>query len=236
MKSLARASGFAVLILLGCVLLYLAAAWVGAHIPVNSDHRPAVAGIPVYLHSNGVHVDLVLPVSADCACSSQRAPTMDVLEREFDPQVPPVRWQWISVGWGSEQFMLHVPTWNELTANVALRAVTGLDGSVLRISRLQEPALATGTQRLLLSPDEYRRLRRYVRASAGAIPEERVSRIAGPGDRFYRATSRYNLFNTCNEWVGDGLARAGLRAPLWSPFDWQLLEFMAGGESSRIRQ
>ncbi|MDF3031338.1 MAG: hypothetical protein K0R03_1896 [Moraxellaceae bacterium] len=212
------------------MVLYFAAAWAGARIPVNADHRPVSSGIPVYLQTNGVHIDLVLPVSADCACGPGRAPVIALIEREFDAAVPREQWSWIAIGWGSAEFMLNVPTWDELTARVALRAVTGLEGSVLRLSRVREPAPADDTRRLLLSADEYRRLRDYIRRDAGAVPEERASRLAGPEDRFYRASSRYNLFNTCNEWVGKGLAEAGVRTPLWTPFDRPLLERTANAD------
>jgi uncharacterized protein (TIGR02117 family) len=223
------ATGWVLLALLCALVLYFAAVWAGGRISVNADHRPVASGIPVYLQSNGVHVDLVVPVSADCACGPGRAPVITLLEHGFDAAVPREQWNWIAIGWGSAEFMLNVPTWDELTARVALRAVTGLDGSVLRLSRVREPAPADDTRRLQLSADEYRRLLAYVRRDAGSAPEERVSRLAGPEDRFYSATSRYNLFNTCNEWVGKGLAEAGVRTPLWTPFDRQLLERVAGG-------
>lgn len=224
MRILLKSLAGALLALACAILLYLAAAWVAARIPVNPTWRPATAGIPVYLRSNGVHIDLVLPLSAGCACDRHHAPLIDVLDRPFDAAVPRGQWQWVAVGWGSEPFMLYVPDWEALTPGIALRAVTGLDGSVLRLSSTREPVVGGDTRRLLLSAEQYRRLLAYLRASAGASPQERHSPIAGPEDRFYRATDHYHLFLTCNEWVGRGLARAGVRVPLWTPFDDALLE------------
>lgn len=223
MRFLLKSLVLTVLALAGSVLLYLAAAWAGARIPVNTAYRPVATGIPVYLQSNGVHIDVVLPLSAGCACDRRHAPRIGVLEQAFDTAVPAPRWQWVAVGWGSEQFMLNVPDWDALTPGIALRAITGLDGSVLRLSSVSEPVAGADTRRLLLSPEEYRRLLRYLRDAAGAAPEERAAPIAGPEDRFYRAGARYSLFQTCNEWVGRGFARAGVRVPLWTPFDRALL-------------
>ena len=39
----------------------------------------------------------------------------------------------------------------------------------------------------------------------------------GASDRFYAATGRYHLFNTCNQWTGRGLARAGVPVGIWTP-------------------
>lgn len=228
MRIVLKSLAVTLLALAGALLLYLAAAWAAARIPVNAAWRPAGDGIPVYLQSNGVHIDLVLPLSGGCACDRRLAPRIGVLDQPFDPAVPRRQWQWVAVGWGSEQFMLHVPDWEALTPGIAFRAVTGLDGSVLRLSSVREPAVGAETRRLLLSPAQYRRLLAYLRASAGPAPQERHSSIAGPEDRFYRTAERYHLFRTCNEWVGRGLARAGVRVPVWTPFDDALLE--AAGE------
>ena len=37
-------------------------------------------------------------------------------------------------------------------------------------------------------------------------------------DAFYDATGRYSAVRTCNEWVGEGLRRAGVRVGRWTPF------------------
>lgn len=217
-----RALAGAVLGLVATILLYGLAAWLLGHIPVNRGYQPVAAGIPVYLASNGQHIDIVLPVN-DCRCSAQQAPVLAVLERPFDSGTPRSQWQWVAAGWGDEQFMLNVPTWNELTPGIALRAVTGLDGSVLRLSSFAEPRPGVKTTRLLLSPEQYEKLARYIRVSIAQPVQEKTGRVAAADDRFYGARDSYNLFNTCNEWVRKGLVQAGIRAPLWTPFDNALL-------------
>ena len=39
----------------------------------------------------------------------------------------------------------------------------------------------------------------------------------GNHDRFYLSRGRYHLFNTCNQWTGRGLARAGVPTGIWTP-------------------
>jgi hypothetical protein len=42
-------------------------------------------------------------------------------------------------------------------------------------------------------------------------------------DDFYKANGRYSLFKTCNSWVNLGFKESGLKACLWTPFDFGLL-------------
>jgi uncharacterized protein (TIGR02117 family) len=209
--------------LLAFALLYLLTAWIAGRIPLNRDFQPDPDGIPVYLVSNGAHVDVVIPVSGDCACGPARAPIAAILQQTFDLRMPRERWHWLAVGWGDAAFMLTVPTWSDLTPGIALRAVTGLDDSVLRISTYGEPRLGPRVRRLQLTPFQYQRLLAYMYASLRAPLQEKTSGMAGPEDRFYLSRDRYSLFNSCNEWVSKGLAQAGIRTALWSPFEGALL-------------
>jgi uncharacterized protein (TIGR02117 family) len=45
-------------------------------------------------------------------------------------------------------------------------------------------------------------------------------------DAFYEAHRHYSAFLTCNQWTRNALDAAGVRVPMWAPFDralfWQL--------------
>ena len=207
-----------------CVALYFLAAFAGGKIVLNKARTAPAQGIPIYLVNNGVHIDVVVPVSADCACDPLHAPSLDVLRQPFDSQMPPARWHWVALGWGDREFMLGVPTWGDLTPYVALKAISGLDNSVIRLSSERgEPASGANAVRLLTRPQEYRALLDYILKSA-ATPRELAARPAEPENRFYLSDDHYNLFNTCNEWLRRGLAQAGIRTPLWSPFPGAILK------------
>ena len=45
--------------------LYLIAALIGGLIPVNANWTEPARGITVYIADNGVHADLIMPVSVD---------------------------------------------------------------------------------------------------------------------------------------------------------------------------
>ena len=62
-----RAGRIAIDILLWLAVLtlgYGAAGLVGGSIPVNAAWRPPAAGVTIYVETNGVHTDLVVPVAA----------------------------------------------------------------------------------------------------------------------------------------------------------------------------
>jgi len=47
----------------------------------------------------------------------------------------------------------------------------------------------------------------------------------GSKDDFYRANSSYSCFKTCNTWVNTAFKESGLKAALWTPFDFGLMGY-----------
>ena len=96
-------------ILVACILL------VGM-IPVNNDFSPAEDGITIFLVSNPVHVDLLLPV---------RTKTIDwrtQFPEECFPDLP-CSTTHVAIGWGNKQFFIETPTWSDLRVATAARAL-----------------------------------------------------------------------------------------------------------------
>lgn len=42
------------------------------------------------------------------------------------------------------------------------------------------------------------------------------------GDAFFKAKGHFNIFNPCNQWVGDMLHQIGLRTGIWTPTSYAL--------------
>ena len=195
------------------VLLYGAASLLLAWVPVQRS-LPAEAADgavhSVYLVSNGVHTNLVLPArdaQADWPQWLPKAGTDGVGE-------------WLYLSWGSEAFYTQVPTWGDLTPSVAARALLW-DSSVLFARYGPPPSGADPAyvRRLDLTAPQYRRLLADVRSQwAEPAPLHGQS-------HFYRARGAYQPLQTCNEWVRRRLYHAGVRVPAWTPFDRPLLWF-----------
>jgi len=93
---------------------------------------------------------------------------------------------------------------------------------VLHVEYLFDAGPGEYFHEVLLSRQQYRELVAFVESSIGAIGEhgaaEPVTSVTyGSTDRFYFATGRYHAFNTCNQWTGRGLARAGVPVGIWTP-------------------
>ena len=197
------------------VLAYGAAGLVGGAIPRNAGWRAPSAGVTIWIESNGIHTDLVLPKVA--AGPGWRIDWRDLAQARdlADPRY--AGFDHVAIGWGDKAFFLDTPDWAHVRARVLIAAAIGSDATLLHVEHIPAPTRIDGdTRRIVLRPDEYRRLAAFVRAS--------VAPGGGryPGydrdDAFYDARGRYGALHTCNGWTGDALAAAGVRVGWWTPF------------------
>jgi len=188
-------------------------------VPVNLGYqRPAAAdAVRIFVRSNEIHTDLVLPVVCD-------DPAIDWHAR-FPPQHfrADVRdFRYVAVGWGNRQFYIETPRWSDLKATSAIGALCWPSETVLHVEYLYDVADGEYFHEVLLNRQQYRELVVFVESSIGPIDERGAAEPAtsvtyGSTDRFYFATGRYHAFNTCNQWTGRGLARAGAPVGIWTP-------------------
>ena len=222
LPTLLRIAAWALALVLAAVLLYLAGAALGSLWAVNRHRHPPPQGIDVWLRSNGVHVDLILPVS-----TAERDWRDDFPLRSFGD--PPRAPRWVAFGWGARDFFVNVREWKDLTAGAALRALMRAP-TVLHVEYVADDAAigaANAVRKIIVTRDEHAFLVRYVHSSLALDPGGRPQLLPGMGysgnDNFYEGAGNYTPIATCNEWVNGGLKGAGLPAPLWSPFAWGLV-------------
>jgi uncharacterized protein (TIGR02117 family) len=212
------------LLLVGTPGLYFTAGWGLSWIPVNRDFVEPAAGIEIFLVSNGIHVDFLLPVSTPVKDWSREVP------REHFSGVD-AHWSHLLLGWGDRGFYLETPTWADVKLRNVARALFWPDASVMHVQYVDgRPDLAPDCRALRLSEEAYRRLCRYLedsfaRDAAGAVVLIR-GRGYRPSDNFYEGRGSYHAFNTCNNWTNRGLKAAGARTALWSPFSGGLLRHL----------
>lgn len=200
------------LAILAVPLAYLAAALVGGLISVNRDWIEPDDGITIYLASNGVHVDLVLPVDAGGLDWAPLFPASDFV-------AAPDNARWIAFGAGEKRVYLETPTWWDIRPGTVWAASSGGE-RVMHVEWVTDPSYATKAIRL--TPEQYRRLWSAIRGSFELDDRGRPIRIDHPGywqrDAFYMGVGKANAIDTCNQWVSNRLRLAGVKAPLWSPF------------------
>lgn len=204
--------------LLAVVALYMSAAFLLARIPIAKQDPDAPAEVMVFLRSNGVHTDLVLPVHNDQMDWSRILPYANT--QSNDPS-----FDYVGIGWGDKGFYLDTPTWADLKASTAIRAGFWLSTSAMHATFYRRAELKEGHAciALALSRAEYARLLRYITDSFDHDAAGNVQLIAGHSygrdDAFYEAKRTYSLFYTCNSWTNNALKVAGQKASLWSPFE-----------------
>ena len=200
------------LALLAIPFAYLLAALLGSLIPVNHGWTEPASGQTVYLISNGIHTDLILPEAAQGLDWRPLFPA-----RDFARPDPAARW--LAFGMGERKVYLDTPRWRDIRLSTIWAATVGGE-RVMHVEWVSDPAWHARAIRL--RPEEYRRLWASIRAGFVLDVDPKPVRIDhpgyGPNDAFYRGIGRASAINTCNTWAGDMLRLAGIKTSLWSPF------------------
>jgi uncharacterized protein (TIGR02117 family) len=216
MKKFLKYTGYTLLTLITLILLYLGCSWVLSRLTVPAERNTQPA-ITIYLKSNGVHTDLVLPVKTETKDWSQGILYKNT--RSADSS-----FNYIAFGWGDKGFYLETPTWADLKASTAFKAAFGLSASAIHASFYEDLREDEHCVRLVIAKDQYQRLVAYIENSlqtdASGKPIVVPTDVRyGSNDAFYEARGNYNLFHTCNTWANDALKASGQKACWWTPFD-----------------
>lgn len=155
---------------------------------------------PVVVVSNGWHTGIVL-VRDD-------VPRAEIPETDDFPAAT-----YFEFGWGDAEYY---PA-REPSFAMALRAATPGPAVVHLVALHDEAARVFPTTETIAVPLDAaakRRLVAFIAASFERPPGGRATAVA-PGlyrdSRFYPATGRFHLFNTCNTWTARALATAGVK-------------------------
>jgi uncharacterized protein (TIGR02117 family) len=194
--------------------LYCGAAEIGMRLSVNGDADPLAGTVDVYLVSNGVHVDVWVP-----AQHAARDWTT-----WFPPELPVVASGYVAFGWGNREFFLEVPTWDDLTLGLALRAVFLPSATAMHVSAFYGAPYEDDDVHLLrLTPERYADLVAFLDGGFELDDRGRPNLIEHAGyaqnDRFFIGRGSYSLFRTCNVWTNDAVKAMGKRAGRWTPFE-----------------
>jgi uncharacterized protein (TIGR02117 family) len=212
MRAWLRGLLIALLLPVAFALLYLGTACALMFWPANAGAPPSQE-VRAWVLSNGVHTDLVFPLSEEWTTL-------------FPPthlRAAPRDAQYIAIGRGDREIYLHTPSWADLSASRALSAAVGVNGALLHVTYLRRSDLRAGAYRLQLSATQFDALRRHV---LEALPPGRAQPVPGAhygsNDAFYEAVGHAHLFDTCNNWTGRGLRRAGVTVSRWTPLDFNV--------------
>ncbi len=207
------------LFVIGFVGSYLAGAWLLSRIRANEAWRPDPKGTAIYVVSNGVHTDIVIPFD-----------TLDNITNYLKSYQPFSQPKYVAYGWGDKGFYLDTPTWGDLTFSTAFRALFGLSSAAMHLTFYNNvPTEGTQVKKVLVDQKSYLRLKTYIKESF-QLNNNGLPQYIGccwyydnKRDMFVEAKGRYTLFKTCNVWANNGLKYAGIKSAVWAPFDWCIL-------------
>ena len=200
------------------VFFYWGMAFVSSRISVNKSTHSDTS-ISIYILSNGVHTDVVVPIYHKNTSISWRdfVKIEHTLAKDTNSTL-------VAFGWGNKGFYLETPEWADLKFSVAFNAVFGLGGSAMHVTFHKQLKENKHCRKIYLSADQYRNLTKFIlnqfsKSSSGEAILIPTKTNYGKNDAFYEANGRYNLFYTCNTWTNDALKLCGQKASLWTPFE-----------------
>jgi uncharacterized protein (TIGR02117 family) len=213
LRKVLRLVGKAALALLAFIVCYCLAAWLLPMIGVNTDYAEPANGEPIYIRSNGVHTDVILPLRSVAKDWSTELPFTNTMSDDS-------AFTHVAFGWGDKGFYLETKEWADLKASTALKAAFGLSGSAMHITFCLMPQVGERCRAVRVDAATLQHLIQRVeegfeRGSDGK-PRWIADRYYERNDAFYEGTGRYGLFFTCNTWANSVLKDDGLPAALWT--------------------
>lgn len=199
------------------VLVYLLSAYCLSRIAVSKlANQPAE--VAIYIKTNGVHTDIVVPVKNEQLDWSREIKFTNTHLADT------TNIKYLSMGWGDKGFYLQTPTWGDLKFSVAFKAAFALSTTAIHATFYGDLKEDLACRKIMISKQEYASLIDYITSSFQHDKEGHVIKINtnanySKADAFYEANGKYNLFKTCNTWANTGLKKCGQKACVWTIFD-----------------
>lgn len=209
-------------IILGIVVIYVILGLLIPYIPVSAKDDGQKKEIPIYIYTNGVHTDIVMPVKNDLQDWSLKIPFANTKSKKTD-------YQYIGIGWGDKGFYLDTPTWADLKFSTAVKAAFWLSDSAMHCTYYNTMKEGDDCKMIMISRNQYENLVKFVedkfdRDQNGNFILIPTNAVYGDNDAFYDAKGTYSFLYTCNTWSNNALKAAGQKAALWTPSDFGIFQ------------
>jgi uncharacterized protein (TIGR02117 family) len=184
------------------VALYLLASWGLSKITVSAEPETS-KDVTIYILTNGVHTDIVVPVKNEQMDWSKELKFENTKGKDTVAS-------FVGMGWGDKGFYLNTPTWAQLKFSVAFKAAFALSTSAIHATYHKELKESSSCKKITISKEQYARLITFITKSfktdsAGHFINIKTTANYGTDDAFYEANRKYNLFYTCNTWANNAL-------------------------------
>ena len=181
-------------------------------ITIDRKEAKTVSDKSIFLSTNGVHLNIVLP-KKDIDTLLLNGIKHNLTE------------DYISFGWGDENFYINTPTWGDLTFNNAFKASFLKSSTLMHVTRYKQKR--SDWLEIKVNESELIKLNSYLLNTFVVNGNGMKIILKNKGysttDDFYKSKGSYSCFKTCNSWVNIGFKESGLKSCLWTPFDFGLL-------------
>lgn len=179
--------------------------------PVN---KPEIA---IYIMTNGVHTDIVMPAISDQINWTKEIVYQNTLAADST-------YPYLAMGWGDKKFYLETPEFSDLKLSTAVKAISGLSTTAMHTTYYKSITENNDCKKIMISQEQYGYLIDYVlnsfeKDNAGHLMLVKTSIHYDVGDAFYEARGSYSIFKTCNTWANAALKACGQKSCLWTIFD-----------------
>lgn len=204
--------------ILGIVVLYAILGYLLPFIEVSAKDDGEQKEIPIYIYTNGVHTDIVMPVKNELHDWSAKIPFANTTSKKTD-------YNYVGIGWGDKGFYLDTPTWADLKFSTAVKAAFWMSESAMHTSFYHTMTEAADCKKIMISKKQYTELVKFIdakfdRDTNGNYILIPTKAVYSDNDAFYDAKGSYSFLNTCNTWANDALKAAGQKAAWWTPTDY----------------
>lgn len=205
-------------IILGIIVIYALLGYLLPFIQISAKDDGEKKEIPIYIYTNGVHTDIVMPVKNELHDWSTKIPFANTKSKRND-------YQYVGIGWGDKGFYLDTPTWADLKFSTAFNAAFWLSESAMHCSYYTKMTVADDCKMMMISKSQYKDLVKFVdekfdKDANGNYIFIPTDAVYDDNDAFYDAQGKYSFLNTCNTWANDALKAAGQKAAFWTPSDY----------------
>jgi len=215
-KKLLKYFGRTLILFIAFCLVYLLSVYGLSRISIAEEPN-ALDEVTIYIKTNGVHTDIVVPTKSDLIDWSKEVKFSNIQSKD-------TTYQYLAMGWGDKGFYLETPTWAELKTSIAFKAATGLGSTAIHATYYRQMTIDSTCKKIEISKEQYTRLIDFINQSAqkdknGHWINIKTTANYSQTDAFYEANGSYSLFHTCNTWANNALKSSGQKHCYWTPVD-----------------
>ena len=193
-------------------ITYIIVALILTAITVDRKENNGILDKSIYLNTNGVHLDIIIPIE-DIDSLVLTGMKFKGIEN------------YVSFGWGDENFYINTPTWGDLTFSNAFNAMFLKSSTLMHVTRYKK--YSKNWIEIKVNEAELKKLNYYLLKTFQVNEKGMKIILENKGytsnDDFYKSKGSYSCFNTCNSWINNAFKESGLKACLWTPFDFGLM-------------